>query len=394
MAYLHYPVSLFYSDQMQAPILLLFFVVPLFFVSVILFARGNDAFAKNLKQAEAQDRAQGLRFVKRWAPAGPVMFLVVSPFLVPRERPFDTSSYPPARPPSVQLLSDELELSPGRPFRGRVFALVQQNYAGATGPNLNPLLNAVLGTLEDHFGRYTGNDHWNDLLSLNIPVVGEYGQWATPTNFTFLRAFFGHKGDVFEKSMFVLRAYDQRAARMIGIRYVVTDAANVPGGMLVYERMTGDTPLRLFRIDDTNLGQYSPTKLTRVATAAEALAAIADASFDPQRDAVVEDDGPGNLVPATLQSLIVEAGPALHVRAVSPGTSLLVLPFDYSSCLRLKTMDGTPARLIPVNLQQTGLMFDRHTDVEITYVFGPLDHPACRGDDLARDDRLHLRDAF
>ena len=359
------------------------------------FSRAAAIFLRRiLKQAEQRDRALWMHYLKKCSPAVPVIFLIVSPFLVPRERPFDTSSYPPARPPSVQIMSNELELSPGKPFGGRVYSLVQQNYSAASGSDINPLLNSVLSILENHYGRYTGNDHWTDLLSLNIPVVGEYAQWATPIDFVFLREFFGRKDDIFQKSLFILRAYNERAARMIGIRYVVSDAESVPGTTLVYQRMAGDTPLRLFRIDDTNLGQYSPTRLTRIATAAEALVAIKSGSFDPKLDAVVEEDLPADLVPATLQSLTVELGPALHVRAQSAGTSLLVLPFGYSHCLRLETQAGTSARLIPVNLQQTGLLFDRRADVEITYSFGPLDQPICRGDDLARMDRLRLREAF
>src|SRR5208282_3129399 len=98
----------------------------------------------------------------------------------------------------------------------------------------------------------------------------------------------------------------------------------------------------------TNIGQYSPTKLTRITTAAEGLEAIKSASFDPQQDAVVEEAPPANLVPATLQSVTVEPGPTLHVKAQSSGTGLLVLPFEYSHCLRLKGEDGSSATLIPV----------------------------------------------
>jgi hypothetical protein len=60
-----------------------------------------------------------------------------------------------------------------------------------------------------------------------------------------------------------LLRYDMRVARLIGVRYVVTDASSVPGGTPVYQQMTDDKPLRLFRIDGTNLGRYSPTRLTR-----------------------------------------------------------------------------------------------------------------------------------
>ena len=394
MAYLHYPVSLFYSDQLQAPISVLFFMLPLLFVAATVATRYDGAVREFLDRAnKAGKNALMPGDCRYWYAAVVVLFLAVSPFLIPRERPFDNSVYPPSRPPSVQILEHELRLAPGKPFAGRALTIVRQDAAVPAGNDTNLLLNTILKVLENRYGRYTGNDHWTDLLNLNIPVVGEYGQWATPINFVLMREFFGRKEDAFQKSVFLLRAYNDRIAHMIGIRYVVTDAADIPGGIMVYQQMAGDTPLRLFRIDGTNLGQYSPTRAIHITTAAEGLAALKSALFDPQRDVLVEQDVPADLAAGSLQSLTVENGPSLHVKATSSGTSLLVLPFEYSHCLRLKET-GSTARLIPVNLQQTGLLFDGSADVEIDYRFGPLANPTCRGDDLARMDMLHVHDAL
>jgi hypothetical protein len=396
VAYLHYPVSLYYSDQLQAPITVLFFVMPLLFAAGVLSRKCDKVFDSFLAQAVRDGKlAPAFSNRRRWYAAAAIVVLAISPFLVPRERPFDNSIYPPAKPPSVQILQNELELAPGKPFAGRALTLVRQNLPAAVtaGTDMNPLLIAVLDVLENHYGRFTGNDHWNDLLNLNIPVFGQYAQWVTPVDFLLLHTFFARKDDIFQKSAFILRAYNERMARMMGVRYVVTDADTIPGGTMVYQRMTGGTPLRLFRIDGTNLGQYSPTRAIHIAMAAEGLAALKSATFDPQQDVLVEQDVPADLVPGTLQSLTVENGPTLHVKATSPGTSLLVLPFEYSHCLRLKET-GSTARLIPVNLQQTGLLFGGSADVEIDYRFGPLATPTCRGDDLARMDVLHVHDAL
>jgi hypothetical protein len=397
MAYLHYPVSLYYSDQLQAPIPVFFFLMPLMFGATVLATRFNEVLRDFLERAKnVRNPALAISNRRNWCATTAVLFLAITPFLVPRERPFDNSAYPPAQPPSVKILESELQLSPGKTFAGRTLTLVGQDLPAAVtaGSDMNPLLTAVLDVLENRYGRHTGNDHWIDLLNLNIPVVGEYGQWATPVDFLLMHAFFARQEDVFQKSLFILRAYNDRVAHMIGIRYVVTDAANIPGGTMVYEAMAGDTPLRLFRIDDTNLGQYSPTRPIRITTAAEGLATIGSAAFDPKQSVLVEQSLPADLVPGRLQSLTVEYGPALHVQAESPGTSLLVLPFEYSHCLRVKALGGNTAQLIPVNLQQTGLLFDRRADVEITYRFGLFADAACRGEDLARMDTLQVRKAF
>ena len=361
IAYLHYPVSLYYSDQLQAPIAILFAVLALLFAASVIGHYCDDAFGKFLAQAVKDGKLPHVfSSRRRWYAAAAIFVLAISLFVVPREPPFENSIYPPAKPPSVQILQKELELTPGKPFAGRALTLVRQDLpASATaGTDMNPLLNAVLDVLEYRYGRFTGNDHWTDLLNLNIPVFGPYAQWVTPIDFVLLHEFFARKDDIFQKSAFILRAYNERMARMMGVRYVITDADAVPGGAKVYEQMAGDTPLRLFRIDGTNLGQYSPTRPILIATAAEGLAALKSAIFDPQRDVLVERDLAANLVPGTLHFLIVDNGPTLHVKATSSGKSLLVLPFEYSHCLRLEGTDGV-ARLVPVNLQQTGLIFDR-----------------------------------
>ena len=44
LAFLHYPISLYYSDQMQAPVFVGFFVLALLFAFVVLFSRGEEIF--------------------------------------------------------------------------------------------------------------------------------------------------------------------------------------------------------------------------------------------------------------------------------------------------------------------------------------------------------------
>jgi len=391
----HFQISMYYAEVINAPFLLSFFVLYFVVLGATLVVRSEQIIDTALKDP-ASPR------LTRWAASNRLglylsiatLILVYAAVAVPTYRGNNHASYPPAVPPSVKILDDELALKPGVAFRGRVFVLARPDLDIAPSSDISPLALAVFDLLENHYGAKFGNDHWADLFPLNIPMINESYHYTSALNFFFLRTFFGKKTDVVDKAFFMLRAYDERVARMIGIRYVVTDAANVPGGALVYQRMAGDMPLRLFRIDGTNLGQFSPTRLTRIAAAADAIAAIKSPSFDPEQDAVVEEAPPANLVPGTLQSLTVEAGPVLHVQAQSQSTSLLVLPFEYSHCLRLMTKGDTSARLIPVNLQQTGLLFDGHADVEITYSFGPLQHPECRGDDLKRADTLRLREAL
>lgn len=78
---------------------------------------------------------------------------------------------------------------------------------------------------------------------------------------------------------------------------------------------------------------------------------------------------------------------------MSPGRSLLVLPFEYSHCLKI-TAAGGRAQLMPVNLQQTGLLFENSVEAEIIYRFGLFQESRCRGEDIRRADDLQLKEAL
>ena len=131
----------------------------------------------------------------------------------------------------------------------------------------------------------------------------------------------------------------------------------------------------------------------RISTAAEAFSALRSPDFDPERNVIVERDIEKNLQPAFSATVTVDFGPTLIVRAMSPGHSLLVLPFEYSNCLHVTAKLGQP-QLMPVNLQQTGLIFENSVEAEITYRFGLFNDSSCRGKDRKRADDLRLTEAL
>ncbi len=282
--------------------------------------------------------------------------------------PLHNFTYPASPPPIVQLLEREVAITPGAPFRGRVL----MRFAAEAD---------IYKTVKEYFAP----------LLFGIPTVNEFSHWTSPLTFAFLRTFFGHDKDTFHKTFFPLTAYDPKIARLIGVGMVVSNV-ELFDGVLLHEQKAGDSDLRIYRLDGTNLGQFSPTRPVRVATAVEAVAAMKATSFDPQRDVVVEGELPAHLVPAVSASVTIDAGPKLHIRTTSQGHSLLVLPFEFSHCLRLHAPMGTTARLLPVNLQQTGLLFEGQTEVGIEYRYGLFGNAQCRGTDLDRANALRLHE--
>ncbi|MBS0245872.1 MAG: hypothetical protein JSR61_04565 [Proteobacteria bacterium] len=282
--------------------------------------------------------------------------------------------YPPKAPPALEKLARDLSLAPGMAFRGKVATIYARD--GVTPFEAKAF---------DYRAAF-GTDFYSDLLPLHIPSLNQSQTWTSPLTFALLYRFFARDGDRFEKNFFWLDRFDGKVARLLGVSAVVSDT-EIGGGRLTETLSRDGRTLRVYRLDDVNLGQYSPTNVSRISTAEQAVRAIASESFDPKRDAVIEEGVPGDLVPAQSVSLTLQTGPVLHVRATSTGRSLLVLPFEFSHCLNLSGSAG--ARLIPVNLQQLGLLFDKQADVVIEYRFGVFDS-RCRGVDIARAQALDL----
>ena len=99
------------------------------------------------------------------------------------------------------------------------------------------------------------------------------------------------------------------------------------------------------------------------------------------------------LVAVNGSRLFVERG-GYRIEATTSGASLLVLPLEYSACLRpdLVTTGTTPPRLLRANLAMAGLLFTGHVKGRITLHYGPF-YSACRIRDWDEADALHLGNA-
>jgi hypothetical protein len=366
----HAPLSVRYAEVAHSPVWVAYFVLFCMTLTIVLDRRvvdlGNHTRSKIFISATRRRRVIYA--------AGFLIMIATYALVQPRsaEESVFTHRYPPARSESLAIITRELTISPGKPFRGRLLTLARQ-----WGSTLLP--NAGFNEL--------------DAAALGVPVINEYAHWTSPLTFVFLRTFFASHQDTFGHYYFRLHTFNLRIARLMGIRMVATNANNdIAGGVLVYEASVWGENSRIFELENTNLGQFSPVSLRTVHTAAEALVELRRANFDPEYDVVVENDVPPGLVPATFVEVTVDRGPTLIIHASSSGRSLLALPFEYSHCLRLQS-EPAGARLIPVNLQQTGLLFQDRIEARITYQFGLFSDVDCRGDDIRRANALRLREA-
>jgi len=307
-----------------------------------------------------------------------VLLLWVRDGVVPLDRMYHT--YPPLSPPLVTLLRDEIALKPGDPFRGRVATLTGQllQKSGVSWSDLHT------GDIE--LTKRFGNDHRTvGLWYYDIPTLFEYNQFMTPPYYLVTRTFLTNDGDRQMRNIMALRRPDLRLLRTLGVRFVIADAP-VPGARLrAHVDDDGKPALYLYELDKVNLGSYSPTHVARVSSAREALALMAREDFDAAKSVVTDEGLPAGLVPATSSLVSVEKS-GLRLTATSHGTSVLVLPFEFSHCLEITPVEqGTvPPRLFRANLLQAGVVFTGQLEATVQFFTGPFHNAGCRIED-ARD---------
>jgi hypothetical protein len=176
-----------------------------------------------------------------------------------------------------------------------------------------------------------------------------------------------------------LRAYaaDPDILRMLGVRYIVTNVETLDDRAALRAAVTApDTPgVYLFEFSDANLATYSPTRFVKAATADEIANRIRDNRNRLDQIAVVSEDVPPTNAKARNVAMTVELD-GVRIRAVSDGPAHILLPVQFSHCLRV--VNSSPARLTRANLLQTLVSFEGALDARLEFHFGLFADNKCR----------------
>src|SRR5262249_22746601 len=121
-----------------------------------------------------------------------------------------------------------------------------------------------------------------------------------------------------------------------------------------------------------------PTKVMTATSAPEMVAAMRAEQFDFKRHVVLPAAPSATLVPADDMRLSPIRG-GFHLSGHSSGTSLVVLPLQFSNCLRAR---DERVRIVRADLLMTGLIFSGAVDTDILFDYG-IFTPGCRRADLA-----------
>jgi len=274
-------------------------------------------------------------------------------------------------PELVEYLSDHIGLGVGKPYRGSSTFLP---------------------------GNVLDDISISNLWKEGIPTANEYSQLVTP-QVLYLNAALFQKEVSTDLNHFTPwvgsgDAYPLlfKTFQALGVRYIIGydpfDEAEKGGfrSLTFPRRQPTVAPGRwlIYELPDPNVGNYSPTRVVTADSAAEILMHLRDTNFDFRRDVVLSSGE--SLVPARDMRLTMNRGGGFHISGHSDGTSLVILPQQFTNCL--KTSDSR-VRIVRANLMWTGVIFSGDIDTDIWFGYGMFS-PGCRRDDLADMRRLGL----
>jgi hypothetical protein len=301
--------------------------------------------------------------------------------------------YPPSRTALIAFLESDIQFGIGDRFRGRFVNLeLFPNEAPDDRPRRT---SAAFMERSAQTGLKENNDYFlPGLRYFDIPATVEYNRWATPVSVVFLRYLLGQDNEVDRIDLRVLSRFDPRLMRMIGVRYVLSRHSLTGKGIaLAYAHPVQSlSDARLYELFDTNVGQYSPKEVRTLHDFVETLRLLADERFDPRRTIVLHGEAPAShdRLESAANAMVTRISDGLHVRATSAGKSVLLLPFEFSHCLKQDVVSGSNVRIERANLMLTALHFERSVDVRVRFRFGPFTNSGCRLQDMAEIRSLGL----
>jgi hypothetical protein len=295
-----------------------------------------------------------------------------------------------------QLLSNNIGLQGTDAFRGRLANISRTKKVDVLPDGRQYIYEAQQNLDHDiAFAITRGADFRHSTMVNAIPTLFDVSRFVAPGTVATMNYFLTEPTHYKQQQFLYPSRYDARWMAFFGIRYVIhnelIDSAPSP---LITQRL-GDHRLYLYEIPHPNIGNYSPTEVIFAGSLPEALEIMADPEFDFRKKVVADQPIPMSLVSTAHTQLNIVRG-QLDFQATSSGWSLVVLPFEFSRCLRVSQgskFTGHLPTLHRVNAHQIGVLFERETAVIISFVFDPLENAGCRAEDAQEWRAFGVREA-
>jgi hypothetical protein len=211
----------------------------------------------------------------------------------------------------------------------------------------------------------------DELVELRVPVLNAHSHLLSARFVEATSRWFANDRP-FVRPWTSFEGFYPKLARMLGVRYVITESdTKVDGGL---ELLVHSGPISVFELSEPNLGQYSPTQTVAESTIKDVVGFMKSASFNPLQMAITNVPLQA-LVSAENVSVVAERG-LISVKVKTKGRSLLVLPFEYTNCMQLIKSE-TVASLDRVNYFLTGLLVQGSGTFQIEVQQNPFLGDSC-----------------
>jgi hypothetical protein len=242
-----------------------------------------------------------------------------------------------------------------------------------------------------------------NLWRRGVPTLDEYSQLVTPQAFNLQSALLGSSPGLngFGFGLMIGPGANIelifKTLQALGVRYILNpsplveaDKRQVPSVKVPHRphhALPGEEPgiWHIYELPDPNIGNYSPTDVVVADSARDIVAILGAKDFDFRRRVVLPNGGP-SLVPARDTRLTINRGGGFHVSGKSNGVSLIILPQQFSHCLKVSDSD---VRIVRANLFWAGVIFSGTIDTDVSFDYGMFS-PGCRRADMADMKRLGI----
>lgn len=282
--------------------------------------------------------------------------------------------------PIIEFIAGHAAIAPRQRFRG----YVDDFYVG--GAPTTTMVDEILKHWHENMQLYGSGLHTFNWQAFSIPTLSQYNAFITPEYFWLYSRLHDTPAQQQSVNMMALTHPNLKMLAAMGMRYLVVNAEH-PELDEKSREVYSWKGLRVRELSDPNLMSYSPVAIRVVASWADALKAMAQPAFDPQRQVILDSEPSlaGAIRPAKTRDARFERG-GFHVAVEAQGPAIILLPVQYSHCYSIVRGRGQLAR---ANVVMTALLVDGSAEIDAKFKFGPLGHTSCRRRDL-EDIEAHL----
>ncbi len=298
----------------------------------------------------------------------------------------NASVAPPASDTSeiTKYLQRQIAISPGSKFNG----LVASHFAVNEDIPHNKFLD-----LSVEFGNYKfyKNPHFlGGLWFYDIPTLEEYNQIQTPFLHILTTRLLSRDYDYFSRNYLFTTKINVKILQMLGVRFIISDKDIANENIKEVIRLSNpdaDHDLYLFEIANPNIISYYPINIVFADSSYEAIEALSRDNFDPKSTVVLFDSLQLHLVKAESSQLFYFKN-HLHFSGSSKGTSIALLPVQFSHCM---VSNNQNVKLLRANIAQTAVVFSGNQSVDVEYKFD-IKNTLCRKADVEDVAKYKLKD--